>query len=110
MYLRLMGVMLAAAGVAWGQATAGVNCRAAAVPAIARVEGLSERVGDMVLNCTGGAPGGVLRGELTLISFDGPVTNRLLANGALDIIVTANNGSGETIVNTTARWRRRPTR
>ena len=102
MYLRLMGVMLAAAGVAWGQATAGVNCRAAAVPAIVRVEGLSERVGDMVLNCTGGAPGGVLRGELTLISFDGPVTNRLLANGALDIIVTANNGSGETIVNTTA--------
>ena len=102
MDLRLLGVMLAAAGAAWGQSAAGVNCRAAAVPAIVRVEGLSERVGDMVLNCTGGAPGATLRGELTLISFDGPVTNRLLANGALDIIVTANNGLGEAIVNTTA--------
>ncbi|MFN9457998.1 MAG: hypothetical protein ACK6D7_11550 [Acidobacteriota bacterium] len=102
MDLRLWGLLMVTAAGAWAQA-AGVNCRAAAVPAIVRVEGLSERVGDMVLNCTGGAPGATLRGELTLISFDGPVTNRLLANGALDIVVTANNGSGEAIVNTTAQ-------
>jgi uncharacterized protein (TIGR03437 family) len=39
---------------------------------------------------------------LTLISFNGPITNKLLANGALDVVMTANNGTGEAIVNTPA--------
>jgi hypothetical protein len=67
---------------------------AATVRAVVRVEGLRERVGNMVLNCTGGAPGAKLRGELTLISFDGPVTNRALADGARHITVSANKGLG----------------
>jgi uncharacterized protein (TIGR03437 family) len=102
MRLQLLGLLGLMVGVAWGQPATGVNCQATAVPTIVRIEGLSERVGDMVLNCSGGAPGATIRGELTLISFNGPITNKLLANGALDIVMTANNGGGETIVNTPA--------
>lgn len=103
MRLQLVSLMALVAGWAWGQPATGVNCQATAVPTILRIEGLSERVGDMLLNCSGGAPGATIRGELTLISFHGPITNKLLANGGLDIVMTANNGSGETIVNTPAR-------
>lgn len=102
MRLQLVGLMAVVAGCAWAQPATGVNCQATAVPTILRVEGLSERVGDMLLNCSGGAPGATIRGELTLISFNGPITNKLLANGSLDIVMTANSGSGETIVNTPA--------
>lgn len=87
---------------ALAQPSSGVNCQATAVPTIVRTEGLSERVGDMLLNCSGGTPGGTVRGELTLISFSGPITNKTLANGGLDIILTANSGAGEAILNTQA--------
>lgn len=102
MRLQVLGLMAVVAGCGWAQPATGVNCQATAVPTILRIEGLSERVGDMLLNCSGGAAGATIRGELTLISFNGPITNKLLPNGALDIVMTANNGSGEMIVNTPA--------
>ena len=102
MCLKVALVMMISASAAWAQPATGVNCLATAVPTIVRTEGLSERVGDMLLNCSGGAPSAIVRGELTLISFSGPITNKLLGNGALDIIITTNSGSGETILNTQA--------
>jgi hypothetical protein len=57
MRLQLLGLLGLMVGIAWGQPATGVNCQATAVPTIVRIEGLSERVGDMVLNCSGGAPG-----------------------------------------------------
>ncbi len=102
MRLQVALVAMITTLAAWGQPAGGVNCVATAVPTIVRTEGLSERVGDMLLNCAGGAPSGTVRGELTLISFSGPITNKLLANGALDLIFTANSGGGETILNTQA--------
>ncbi len=102
MRLQFVGLMAIVAGCAWAQPATGVNCQATAVPTIVRIEGLSERVGDMLLNCSGGEPSATIRGELTLISYNGPITNKLLGNGALDIVMTSNNGSGERIVNTPA--------
>ena len=102
MRLKVALVVMMVASAVWAQPATGVNCVATAVPTIVRTEGLSERVGDMLLNCSGGAPSATVRGELTLISFSGPITNKMLSNGALDLIFTANNGAGETILNTQA--------
>ena len=102
MRLKVALVVMMMASAVWAQPASGVNCVATAVPTIVRTEGLSERVGDMLLNCSGGAPSATVRGELTLISFSGPITNKMLSNGALDLIFTANNGAGETILNTQA--------
>ncbi len=102
MCLKVALVLMMTAWAAWAQPANGVNCLATAVPTIVRTEGLTERVGDMLLNCSGGAPSATIRGELTLISFSGPITNKTLSNGALDIILTTNSGSGESILNTQA--------
>ncbi len=102
MRLKVALVLMITALAAWAQPANGVNCLATAVPTIVRTEGLTERVGDMLLNCSGGTPSATIRGELTLISFSGPITNKTLSNGALDIIFTANSGSGEMILNTQA--------
>jgi uncharacterized protein (TIGR03437 family) len=102
MRLKVALLLIVTALAASAQPASGVNCLATAVPTIVRTEGLSERVGDMLLNCSGGAPAATIRGELTLISFSGPITNKTLPNGALDIILTASSGSGEAILNTQA--------
>ena len=102
MRLKVALLLIVTALAALAQPASGVNCLATAVPTIVRTEGLSERVGDMLLNCSGGAPAATIRGELTLISFSGPITNKTLPNGALDIILTASSGSGEAILNTQA--------
>ena len=41
-----------------------LNCVATAVPALVRLEGLAERIGDINLNCSGGAPIGLIRGDI----------------------------------------------
>ena len=102
MRLKVALLLIITALAPLAQPASGVNCLATAAPTIVRTEGLSERVGDILLNCSGGAPSATLRGELTRISFSGPITNKTLPNGALDIILTGSSGSGETILNTQA--------
>lgn len=93
---RLLGILLGLAAVAGAQPFSPLNCVATAVPALVRLEGLSERVGDIVMNCTGGTPNGLVRGDLRVISFAGNITNKLNSNtGTLDAILTVNTGSGE---------------
>jgi uncharacterized protein (TIGR03437 family) len=59
-----------------------------------RTEGLTERFGDVTLVCTGGTPGSVLSGNLTLY-FPVIVTNRVDANNQTrDAVVSADTGSG----------------
>ena len=73
-----------------------LNCVATAVPALVRLEGLAERVGDISLNCTGGAPNGQVRGDIRVISFGGNITNKLnTSTNALDAVLTVNIGSGD---------------
>lgn len=97
---KMLVVCLLAAVPGWAQVA--VNCNASAVPAIIRLEGQTERLGDILLNCSGGPPNGSLRGDFTLFSYAGNITNRQSQLGNLDAILTANNGSGEVILNSVA--------
>src|SRR5438034_7150011 len=77
-------------------------CTASATPPNVRLEGLAEKMGDIVLGCTGGTPGAVITGNLG-ISLSVPITNRLTPGTPSDIVVTVNTGSGETPVLFTAQ-------
>jgi uncharacterized protein (TIGR03437 family) len=66
-------------------------CTPAASPSLLRAEGLAEPVGDIVLSCTG-APGPVTMSLGVLLSV--PVTNRVAADGAIDVAVTVDTPSG----------------
>src|SRR5262249_49375043 len=60
---------------------------------VVRSEGLAERVGDILLNCTGGA-NTTINGNFTFI-FSSSVTNRLSnANTLTGIVFTIDSGSG----------------
>jgi uncharacterized protein (TIGR03437 family) len=77
-------------------------CTANATPLTVRIEGLAEKMGDIVLNCSGGTPGAVITGNLS-ISLSVPVTNRLTPGTASDIVVTADTGSGPVPLSFTAQ-------
>src|SRR5690349_15080935 len=66
------------------------TCEASANPPVVRSEGLSERVGDIVLKSSVAQPCATFRGNLTLF-LSVNVTNRLLADGTTDLVLTVNN-------------------
>jgi len=68
-------------------------CSVSGTPLAVRAEGLAERLGDVVLGCSGGAPGLVVTGNLT-VQLNVPFTNRLSAGTPGDIILTVDTGSG----------------
>src|SRR5437588_5095589 len=68
-------------------------CTVSATPPTVRIEGLAEKMGDVVLGCSGGTPGLVVTGNLS-ISLTVPITNRLTSGTAGDIVVTVDTGSG----------------
>ena len=70
------------------------RCQVASSPVQVRTEGLTERLGDLTLACTGGTPGSVLTGNLTLF-FPVTVTNRVDANNQTrDAIISVDTGGG----------------
>lgn len=79
---------------AWGQAAGQLlSCSAGAVPQTVRAEGVTERVGDISLSCTGGQPNGTITGNFTLF-LNVDITNRIGANNATDIQFTYDIGAG----------------
>jgi len=71
----------------------GLTCAGTAVTPLVRAEGLAERLGDVVLECSGGAPGAVIKENLTVfLSVNN--TNQLLTNGVLDAQLTVDTGAG----------------
>src|SRR5712691_5969376 len=68
-------------------------CVTSAVPSIVRVEGLTERIGDILYTCTG-----VPNTTLTLnfvIALNTNITNRISSGNTLTgIVFTTDNGSG----------------
>ncbi len=74
-------------------AGASLVCMPAGASPFVRSEGLAEQMGDVVLNCTGGTPGGTLRGAL-LVFLSVPITNRVSTTGVADAVLTVDNGSG----------------
>src|ERR1035438_8344903 len=70
------------------------RCAVSSVPTQARAEGLTERMGDIVLQCSGSNPGAVLTGNLTLF-LPVSVTNRVDAsNLAQDAVLSVDYGTG----------------
>lgn len=100
--LRSLSLVLAAAGgpIAAGAQLASPSCQITAVPAQIRSEGVTERLGDIVIHCTG-TPGREIIGNLT-VSISTAVTNRVLTGNTLDVSLTVNNGSGEAPANVPA--------
>ena len=70
------------------------RCNVISDPVLVATEGLTERLGDITLVCTSGAPGSVLSGNLTFF-FPVSVTNRVdTSNLTRDAVVSADTGTG----------------
>src|SRR5205085_11080469 len=70
------------------------QCVVSSVPLQVRSEGLTERLGDIVLQCSGSAAGTVLSSNVTLF-FPVSVTNRVDANNLThDAIISIDSGGG----------------
>jgi len=75
---------------------ASLNCIPAATPQIVHAEGITERTGDIVFVCSGGAPGATLTVDLFFF-LNVDITNRLTSAGSntfTGISLTADNGFG----------------
>ena len=73
--------------------TSAVTCLATAVPPVVHGEGITERTGDIVMNCSGGTPNAGITGNLSVF-LNVNITNRLSGNSVLGVVLTADNGSG----------------
>src|SRR5215475_5203204 len=70
------------------------QCAVTSVPNQVSTEGLTERMGDIILQCSGSNPGAVLSGNLSVF-LPASITNRLnTANQAPDAVLSADVGSG----------------
>jgi len=94
--LFAVAAIIGALGVADAQTL--LTCNVASVPAVVRAEGLTERTGDIVLNCSGGQPGSQVTGNLSVF-LNVNITNRLTAGVLSDVVFTVDNGSGPQLTN-----------
>ena len=70
-----------------------LTCNSIAVPPIVHTEGITERIGDIVLNCSGGTPAASISGNLSIF-LSVNITNRVAGNTITDVVFTIDNGSG----------------
>lgn len=78
----------------FGQTAFTGRCQVTSTPLQVRAEGVTERLGDIGLECTGGTPGSLLSANLTLF-LPVAVTNRIDANfQAVDSLLAIDTGSG----------------
>src|SRR5258708_7224909 len=68
-------------------------CNTLSVPPIVRWEGITERTGDIVLNCSGGSPGALTTLNLSIF-LTVNITNRVSGITVTDVVFTVDNGSG----------------
>ncbi len=79
------------------------QCAATSVPAPVRTEGLTERLGDIQIQCSGSNPGSVLAGNLT-VALPVSITNRIGSNNlASDLLLSVDFGSGFVTLPTAAQ-------
>ncbi len=91
---RLLAVFALTIGASYAQtSSASATCAVSAVPTTVRAEGLTERLGDIVLACSG-TPGVVLSGNLSVF-LPVTITNRVDSNNqAQDAVLAVDYGSG----------------
>src|ERR1700751_4676654 len=75
-----------------------LTCNSTSVPPIVHVEGIAERIGDIVLNCSGGMPAAQITGNLSIF-LSVNVTNRVSGSNVTDVVFTVDSGSGPQAVN-----------
>lgn len=94
---RLLALLLFGMSATYAQTLPGTGrCAPSAVPSQVRAEGITERVGDVLLECSGVTPGAVIAGNLILY-FPAAVTNRVDAAGlASDAVLAIDSGLGFT--------------
>jgi uncharacterized protein (TIGR03437 family) len=76
-----------------------LTCNANSSPPVIRAEGITERVGDIALNCNGGVPGATITGNFSVF-LNVNITNRVVGNTVSGIAFTIDNGSGPQAVAT----------
>ena len=75
-----------------------LTCNATSVPPIVRSEGITERVGNIVIFCSGGTPNARITGNFSVF-LSVNITNRVSGNNVTDVQFTVDNGSGPQAVN-----------
>jgi uncharacterized protein (TIGR03437 family) len=100
--LPLIVCFLAVAGSTLAHAQNALLCTPLASPLQMRSEGIAERVGDIVLSCSGGVPGTVVNSNFTFF-LSVNVTNKLAGGAFTDVVLTIDTGSGPTPVNVPAQ-------
>ena len=80
----------------------GLFCNPTSVATSVRSEGIAEKVGDIVLDCSGGVPGATLTSNLTVF-LNVNVTNRLVGSNFTDVLLTVDTGSGPVPASATAQ-------
>src|SRR6266498_5714880 len=90
----LLYVCLLPVCVSWGQTSSTARCQVLTTPLQVRAEGLTERLGDVNLQCSGSVPGSMFTGNFSL-SLPVNVSNRVDSNNvALDAQILVDLGGG----------------
>ena len=93
-FLALALFLIAACGTSAQTLSFSGHCAVTSVPVQVRSEGVTERLGDILLQCSGSNPGTVLSGNLTLF-LPVSITNRVDTNNLTrDALVSVDYGSG----------------
>ena len=76
-------------------------CSAGGVPVVVRAEGITERVGDILIQCSGATPAVPITTNLA-IYLSASITNRLSADRTVDASLSADTGSGPVTIQSSA--------
>ena len=94
---RWLPLIFIVVGCTYAQTFPGATCQVAAVPTQVRSEGLTERLGDIVLQCSGSQAGATISTNLA-VYLPVQVTNRINSNNqAADATVSVDYGAGYTV-------------
>jgi len=92
--LFFSALILSLAGIANAQSP--FACNGTAVNTLVRSEGLAERLGDINLSCTGGAPGSTVTFNLAVFLNVG-FTNHVTSTGVTDVSLVVDNATGAVV-------------
>ena len=96
----LLSLFLVTAGLSVAQS---LQCQPSVSSNLVRGEGLTEQMGEIVLQCTGGSPSQISTGTFTIF-LSVPITNKVNGNGDSDAVLAFDNGSGPVISSIRARY------